>query len=398
MATVAGGSTRRVVRRAVVADMPATVDRVLAAVTGQIPAYRALDPTQLAEVAAIARWAVARILDLWVHDEALDAADLERFSGIGAARAVDGRPLPVVLRAYRVAAADVIDLVVEHGRGRLTVTDVLALTRLWLASVDALSEALHTGYTAATRRLTGDHRRALADLLDDLLDGRQTSPAALAERCRALVVTLPARPALLVIEATSPLTALTPAGLAQVAVAVVGPEPPETVLTGLRGARGVVVAAAVCADRAAAALAERRWRGCLVLPRTPADTARAYRLASGALASAPERAFADRVLLREGDAQVLALLTGRPGADPELTGRAVLGPVAGSDHPHLVDGLDAYLRTGSAAEAAQELGVHPQTMRYRLRRLAELTGRDPRRPWDRFVLEVAQTATRGSRS
>ncbi len=55
---------------------------------------------------------------------------------------------------------------------------------------------------------------------------------------------------------------------------------------------------------------------------------------------------------------------------------------------------DAYLAGGSATGAAERVGVHPQTLRYRLRRIAGLTGRDLRDPWHRFVLEVAHHAHR----
>ena len=101
----------------------------------------------------------------------------------------------------------------------------------------------------------------------------------------------------------------------------------------------------------------------------------------------------DRSVLGEGDDLVLALLAARPAADPARVVSSVLGAVSGPDSQHLVEGLDAYLRTGSASEGAALLGLHPQTMRYRLRRLVALTGRDPRRPWDRFVLEAARTAS-----
>jgi hypothetical protein len=52
--------------------------------------------------------------------------------------------------------------------------------------------------------------------------------------------------------------------------------------------------------------------------------------------------------------------------------------------------LHAWLRThGSQRAVAQELGVHPQTIRYRLRRLRELYGEDLDDPDRRFELEIA---------
>jgi hypothetical protein len=104
---------------------------------------------------------------------------------------------------------------------------------------------LYTGYTAAAERMTGDRQRTLADFLDDLLDGRQASAAALSDRSRALGVALPSPPALLVVEAAAPMRpshsspSKTCSGRWR-AISAAGTEEP-TVLTALRGARGVTL-------------------------------------------------------------------------------------------------------------------------------------------------------------
>jgi hypothetical protein len=116
-------SERARVERAIRADLDRVVPDVVATIREQIPAYRSLSPAQTEEVSAIAGWATSRILELWVAGGDLSAADVQRFRGIGAARALDGRPLPVVLRAYRVAGTRVTDLVAEVGGDRLTVDD-----------------------------------------------------------------------------------------------------------------------------------------------------------------------------------------------------------------------------------------------------------------------------------
>lgn len=61
----------------------------------------------------------------------------------------------------------------------------------------------------------------------------------------------------------------------------------------------------------------------------------------------------------------------------------------------LADTLDAYLDSGGAVEAcARQLFVHPNTVRYRLKRISEITGRDPTNPRDAYVLRVAATVGR----
>ncbi|MFN8147305.1 MAG: helix-turn-helix domain-containing protein [Candidatus Nanopelagicales bacterium] len=61
----------------------------------------------------------------------------------------------------------------------------------------------------------------------------------------------------------------------------------------------------------------------------------------------------------------------------------------------LVDTLAAYLeRTGSLEGAARELFVHPNTVRYRLRRIADITGLTATLPRDAWSLRLALTLGR----
>jgi DNA-binding PucR family transcriptional regulator len=69
-------------------------------------------------------------------------------------------------------------------------------------------------------------------------------------------------------------------------------------------------------------------------------------------------------------------------------------PLADAD-PALSETLDAYLDSGGAIEAcARKLFVHPNTVRYRLKRIADFTGRDPTLPRDAYVLRVATSVGR----
>lgn len=102
------------------------------------------------------------------------------------------------------------------------------------------------------------------------------------------------------------------------------------------------------------------------------------------------RPVAARELLPErallGDATAIAAL------DSE-----VMRPLADAG-PTLTETLDAYLDSGGAIEAcARRLFVHPNTVRYRLKRIADFTGRDPTVPRDAYVLRVASSVGRLSR-
>lgn len=381
-------SSRVAVRTAVLDVLPSAVDDVIADIRHQIPAYDTLSVDQLREVSAIASWGIGRVLDLWVADLDLNAADIDRFRGIGAARALDGRPLPSVLRAYRLAGKTITAMVTRVGGDSLTVTDAMALANLWMATIDSLSEALYTGHGEASGRIVDDREQALADLLGDLLTGRQVTLTALADRSRQLGITLPSQPCVLVVETVGPgeLTTLTLDRL----LSASGLASNESVLRAIEGPRATVVAhrgdiATITADLPGLGL-----RGCAVQASRTNDLNRADQLAELCLDLAPDHAFANRPVLDEGDAQVLALLTANPHANPGRALECILQGVTEDANAHILDGLDAFLAHGSASSAAQRLDLHPQTMRYRLRRLHEITGRDVRRPWDRFVLGAAR--------
>jgi hypothetical protein len=61
----------------------------------------------------------------------------------------------------------------------------------------------------------------------------------------------------------------------------------------------------------------------------------------------------------------------------------------------LLETLDAFFAAGGVLEsAARALYVHPNTVRYRLKRVADVTGLAPLNPRDRFALRVALTVGR----
>jgi DNA-binding PucR family transcriptional regulator len=86
-------------------------------------------------------------------------------------------------------------------------------------------------------------------------------------------------------------------------------------------------------------------------------------------------------------------LLGDPSAIAALDSD-VMRPL-GDAGPALTETLDAFLDSGGAIEAcARKLFVHPNTVRYRLKRIADFTGRDPTLPRDAYVLRVASTVGR----
>jgi PucR family transcriptional regulator, purine catabolism regulatory protein len=72
---------------------------------------------------------------------------------------------------------------------------------------------------------------------------------------------------------------------------------------------------------------------------------------------------------------------------------ALLGPLEEYDRrrgSRLIETLEAYLSLGGAlTEAADQIGIHRNTLSYRLQRIGELTGRDLGSPQDRLLLQIA---------
>ena len=67
---------------------------------------------------------------------------------------------------------------------------------------------------------------------------------------------------------------------------------------------------------------------------------------------------------------------------------SIYTPLAGED-PTLLETLSCYLeRAGSLEGAARDLFVHPNTIRYRLRRIADITGYTPTMPRDAWTLQL----------
>lgn len=98
-----------------------------------------------------------------------------------------------------------------------------------------------------------------------------------------------------------------------------------------------------------------------------------------------------------GDSPVTTLVAAAPGMARDVVRSALSGVLTlpGAERKVLLDTLLAWFGGhGSAKEAADRLFVHPNTVRYRLRRVQELTKRDLTDPVDIGELYVALESVR----
>lgn len=171
-------------------------------------------------------------------------------------------------------------------------------------------------------------------------------------------------------------------------------------LVGTTGERLIVVLGGVLEPASAAReLLTDFPAGPVVIGPTVADIAKAGRsarcaqagmLAVGAWSKAPRPVNADDLLPER-------MLNGDPLARHTLVSE-IYEPLRHTGTA-LLETLDEYLAQGRSLEgAARELYVHPNTVRYRLRRIAEVVGWDPTDAREGFVLQTALTAGRLAQS
>lgn len=161
-------------------------------------------------------------------------------------------------------------------------------------------------------------------------------------------------------------------------------------LVGIQGERLVIVLGGDDLRDAAEALLPRLGEGTVVIGPQVGDLADASRSARAALAGlvaapawpeAPQLVEADELLPER-------LLNGDPLARRTLL-TELYRPLEATGGP-LIETLGEYLTQGRSLEgAARALYVHPNTVRYRLRRIAQVVGWDPTAPREGFVLQIA---------
>ncbi|QIK76057.1 PucR family transcriptional regulator [Nocardioides piscis] len=169
-------------------------------------------------------------------------------------------------------------------------------------------------------------------------------------------------------------------------------------LCATQGERMVVVLGGVDdPDRAAAAIVEHFAEGPVVVGPVTADLGHAHASARAALSAhraaagwpeAPRPVRSDELLAERA-------LAGDGHARRHLVEGVYLPLVSGRDT--LIETISAYFQHGSSVEAAaRHLFVHANTVRYRLRQAADVTGLVATDPRDAFTLQIALVLGRQS--
>jgi len=328
------------------------------------------------------------------------------FAREAAARRVrQGIPLDGLLQAFRVGHRTVWEAIIREASDTQAGRDAaIALTRPAMQYIDISSTQVAEAYLKEEQRLHTTADRERRDLLEDLLAGRMPGPA---ERAAAaeldpggeLLVTV-ARPGGEAAEAPHALQHVADALAAQV-----GGRAAPLVVVRQREVVGVIAAPGAGEEGVADALraADERLQArheiglrvglstvCAGFPGIARGFAEARqaieRTGPGRPVVAVREMSPFEYLLASADPEVQRTIADRgralAEADPDGTARETLLAYAACDL--------------SVKETARQLVLHPNTVRYRLRRIGELTGQDTRRFEDLVDLVTVIQAARAT--
>ncbi|MGC0332186.1 hypothetical protein RKD23_005176 [Streptomyces sp. SAI-170] len=310
------------------------------------------------------------------------------FHDFGRGEGLGGRSLDSLQAIYRMGVRLAWRRFADIGqRVRIPPPAMYELVDAGYEYLDGLVDQSVRGYAEAAARQAGERLRLQRRLMEQLLADRQRTEGAdaLAERASRVGWPLPRRVAVGVL--------LRPAREA------VAPAVGQEVLLDMdyEQPRMVVPEPDAAGRRDLLHRALAGWAGAIGPPVPLADAAKSLRWAEAAV-RLMERGLlpAGEVLFCTEHTEALVLLQPEELLD-DLALRC-LAPLTHCGPAHgrrLAETLLAWLETrGGAPEVAARLGVHPQTVRYRLRQIRELWGDEIDDPDRRFELELVLRAQR----
>lgn len=382
--------------------LPRLVAVILARLMAEVPLYSRLPAEELhGEVAAIIDHNIRVFGALLRERRPAKSSELDRQRRSARRRAEEGVPLDAVLEAYHLGTM-VLWQEITAGATADDLADLLSGQDLLLGYLRQLTTAVSAEYMEARQSLLHaehDMRRAVITAL--LAGGALDNPAqhagfALPEQYAVLVLSVAPHPDEIDEAVSGPVAGRRKVRRIQ---EVFEQSTDETVLSVLDANGGIILIPMRAGE-------EPEWARLRELVESATATAGAEVTAAGAVAS-PQgvRAAVSEageilgLVKRLGYPPMLYRLTdvlleyqlSRPSpARAELA--RLLDPLRGS--PELLRTLQIYLRNGlSRARTAAELYVHPNTVDYRLRRIARLTGLNPVLPTDLQNLRAALLAS-----
>jgi len=360
-------------------ELPSLADEIVSQIRDTIPEYaRPLDgPYGRTLVSGVER--ALNGFFAWVESPRAPLDDICR--KLGEFEAYEGRQLDTLESAYRVGAQTSWRRVMElHRRHDLPPATVSVLADALFAYMEELASLSLSGYREAKARANPELEAARHRLLPLVLAG---APRELvAEHAEQAGWAVPERVTLIALPPGAPVirTLLDADLLADVE----GAEPHLLVPGPLTADRRAMLGLAVAEAKAAAGLTVPLVRA--------ADSLRWARQALSLIHS--EIIDDGPLTLCANHLETLWLASDGPLID-QIARRqlARMGHLTERQRERLTETLRVWLCTrGTAAQVGEELGVHPQTVRYRMRQIEQILGDELADPDARFALEVVMRA------
>ncbi|WP_406195912.1 helix-turn-helix domain-containing protein [Kitasatospora sp. NBC_01560] len=385
--------------------VPELVESVVATLLNRVPVYRRLPREQVTgELVQVTERRIRALAHAVRTGLPAPEAEFTAVREAAARRAEEGLPLDAVLLAHHLGLEVCWELVTRQARDG-DAADLLVLNRLLLDQLRQATAAAGAGYVDGRRSLTDERHAARHTLLAALLDGAPAGESAARAGLR-----LPATYAVLRLtvadhpDEQAPGVDRTVAGHRKLRRlrSELDHRTRQSALSSLSASGGVALVPLDCPPDGVPAAT---WQ---LLADTVRRAARAAGAAvrAGAAAAAPAgvpgaavlaqevldvaRAFGHPPGLHRLDDVLLEYQLSRPShARPGLA--SLIGPLA--DSADLLTTLRTHLAGGlNRRHTAHALHLHPNTVDYRLRRIAVLTGLDPTRPADLLRITAAIAA------
>jgi PucR C-terminal helix-turn-helix domain/GGDEF-like domain len=393
---------RRRILSTILEQLDDLVQDAVEAIRGEIPAYAAQEEPFFADVRDQVRRHFRVKLGLLLDEREVALEDIAFARGGAMRRARAGFALEDYLNAFRVGQQVFWDRVLAcAGETPLGHEAALTLTAPLLRYCDFVSTHAGHAYVESRQYVVADADRERRDLLEHLLAGAMPGggPLAAAARAYGLGAETPMMVALAV-----PVGPQADADAAHAASAMLTRAVPQQarILVVVRQAE-IVAVPALCHGMDAAELCDHLEAAHDRLRREGAPLAMGISTVAGGVAELPRACLEARTALESvADGGGVVALPRLSPLDYLLlraddTARWLVGPRlrAFLDADRARGGvLVATVRAFAGADlnlrlAAERLQVHPNTAQYRLRRVQERTGRNPRRIADLLDLLVA---------
>jgi PucR C-terminal helix-turn-helix domain len=372
--------TAAVVRARLGEAVPEMIEAIAAGVPGYAGRAR---PDYRQRLADAVTSAVACFIAHVARPDQSTRAITAEFRAIGGTAAREGRTLDALQDALRLGARVAWRWLCEADAG-LDRRELSRVGEAVFAYLDELAAACAQGYAEARVQAAGDRQR---QLLGAIVSDPPPRAELVASLARAAAWVVPARVAVVVLGGRQQDGLVLPPG---VLADWTGPEPcllvPDPDGPGRQAALDRALSDRAPGDRA------QRGRPAAIGPSVPlARAAQSLRWARHALALARAGVIPAGPIRCEEHLSTLLIL-----ADEDLAAAlrarrlAPLARLRPAQRDRIAETLLAWLQLGeNAAEVAQRIHVHPQTVRYRMRQIHELFGDELRDPDRRFELQLA---------